>query len=353
MKVSVIVPVYNVAEYLEKCLESLINQTLKDIEIICVDDKSTDISLSILKEYAKKDTRIRVIEFEINKGQGAARNYGIDIAQGEYISFVDPDDWIELNAFEELYNQAKTLNSEVVIFPYKIVDNITGKISTPHIFNEAVNHFKYRAYNIKSGTNLDKESIYKTIIVSPNYACNKLYLRSYIKDYSIKFAELKCFEDVLYTVKAILNAEKVSFYDKPVYDYRTRTDSLTHVVKNNNHLLLYFTAYDEIKSYIKSLGKYEQLKLNLDYYICNKIVSIYPQLSKEMQKQSIQLAKEYVSKEDFEYIKKVLKIGKRGFCVKVLQNIFSIKNLPDDRHKQIKILGIKVNIKRGKNVQTI
>ena len=104
-KVSIIIPVYNRENYLPKALDSAVNQTLKDIEIICIDDCSTDNSLGILKEYASKDNRIIVLEQKENQGQGVARNRALDIAKGEYIMCLDSDDWLELNACELAYNQ--------------------------------------------------------------------------------------------------------------------------------------------------------------------------------------------------------------------------------------------------------
>lgn len=105
IKVSVIVPVYNVEKYLRECLNSLVNQTLKEIEIICINDGSEDSSLEILNEYASKDSRFVIINQE-NSGQSVARNKGLDVAKGEYIGFVDSDDWVDLNFFENLYSEA-------------------------------------------------------------------------------------------------------------------------------------------------------------------------------------------------------------------------------------------------------
>ena len=115
VKVSVIVPVYNNEEYLDKCLSSLTEQSLDDIEIICVNDGSSDSSLDILNRYEQKDNRIVVLSQE-NQGAGASRNNGIDIANGEYISFVDADDWLEENALKKLYENAVRNNSDVVLF---------------------------------------------------------------------------------------------------------------------------------------------------------------------------------------------------------------------------------------------
>ena len=111
-KISVIIPVYNVERFLKKCLESVINQTLSDLEIICINDGSTDKSLSILNSFAQKDNRIIVINQD-NQGQSCARNAGLSIATGKYIGFVDSDDWIDLDFYEKLYNTAKKYNADI------------------------------------------------------------------------------------------------------------------------------------------------------------------------------------------------------------------------------------------------
>ena len=118
IKISIIIPVYNTEKYLKKCLDSIINQTLKSLEIICIDDCSTDNCLHILKEYQLKDNRIKIIEQKENKGQGVARNLGLNIAEGKYIMFLDPDDWLELNALEILYKKSKETNADIIHFNY-------------------------------------------------------------------------------------------------------------------------------------------------------------------------------------------------------------------------------------------
>ena len=112
--VSVIIPAYNVEKYIAKCLDSLINQSLKDIEIIIIDDGSTDKTPFIIKDYANQDKRIKVIA-QTNQKQGAARNRGLEAASGEYIGFVDADDWVDLNYFEKLYETAKKYNSDIAL----------------------------------------------------------------------------------------------------------------------------------------------------------------------------------------------------------------------------------------------
>ncbi len=134
-KISIIVPVYNVENYLKKCLDSIVNQTFKDIEIILINDGSTDNSLNICKEYAKKDHRIRLIN-KPNGGLSSARNVGIDLSTGEYLGFVDSDDWIALNMYEKLYNLCKIFNAD--ISQCKYIRNNEQKLNTPlriEIFN--------------------------------------------------------------------------------------------------------------------------------------------------------------------------------------------------------------------------
>ena len=118
-KISVIVAVYNVGPYLKCGMDCLLNQTLKDMEFICIDDCSTDNSLEILREYAQKDSRFKIIESEKNGGAAIARNKGLDVATGEYLGFMDPDDTIDLNYYEELYKKAKEGNFDIVKCPRK------------------------------------------------------------------------------------------------------------------------------------------------------------------------------------------------------------------------------------------
>ena len=123
--VSIIVPVYNCAQFLNRCMDSLVNQTLKDIEIICINDGSTDNSPEILQEYAAKDSRIKIINKE-NGGLSSARNRGLAAAQGEYLGFVDSDDWVDLDFFEKLYNAAKKYDTDIA----------TGGIIRLHKYNQ-------------------------------------------------------------------------------------------------------------------------------------------------------------------------------------------------------------------------
>ena len=139
-KVSVVVPCYNVEQYVKKCLDSLINQTLHDIEIICIDDKSTDNTLKILQDYAKQDKRIKLFTQSKNQGVAVARNLGITHAHGEYVGFVDPDDWVDSDFYEKLYTTALQTQAEVVKGRYKIFNILTQQTRTSDLNTKIINN---------------------------------------------------------------------------------------------------------------------------------------------------------------------------------------------------------------------
>lgn len=122
VKVSVVIPVYNVENYLEECLDSIINQTLKDIEIICINDGSTDASIDILEKYAKADSRIQIFN-QNNSGLSAARNRGIELSKGEFVYFIDSDDYLDLNALKELYDLSVKYGTDFIIFKLRLCRN--------------------------------------------------------------------------------------------------------------------------------------------------------------------------------------------------------------------------------------
>ena len=135
--ISIIIPVYNTKIYLKKCLDSVINQTFKDIEIICIDDGSTDGSLDILQSYAKQDKRFVILKQE-HKGAGEARNNGMNIAKGKYIQFLDSDDWFELNMLENMYNNAEKYSTDILVCSSRKVDD-SGNIIEKDNPNSPIN----------------------------------------------------------------------------------------------------------------------------------------------------------------------------------------------------------------------
>ena len=195
IKFSIIVPVYNVEKFLRESLDSIVAQTLKDFEVICVNDGSTDNSLEILNEYANNDSRIKVISQE-NQGQGVARNNAIDIAQGEYLLFVDPDDFIESNTLEVLYNKFHETDVDIIQFDYATCkeDGTHKRVET---FKKRLK--KYFNYSIKNNQifnwhEIKKKNLEKMFLV----IWDKAYKTSFIKEHNIKFAPNKIGEDQLF-----------------------------------------------------------------------------------------------------------------------------------------------------------
>lgn len=143
IKVSVVIPVYNADKYLNQCVDSVVNQTLKDIEIILVNDASTDNSLNICNEYKKKDDRIKIVDKPVNQGLAAARNSGMEVCNGEYVVFLDSDDWVELDAYEKMYNAAKSNDSDIVFC--NCIENEDG-----HRFSKFIRCGAYNREQIKN-----------------------------------------------------------------------------------------------------------------------------------------------------------------------------------------------------------
>lgn len=217
-KISIIVPVYNVEKYLSRCLDSLLNQSLRDIEIICVNDGATDNSLDILNEYAKNDSRIKIINQE-NSGVGVARNNALKIAIGEFVGFVDSDDWVSSDFYENLYNSAVEYNAEIAC------SNIvkTFKNKSDEIF------FKYEKLEVFENIS-DKLEVAK--IPTFNYIVNRIYKRIALLKNNIVFPESNLFEDAPFSLKAITFLDKMVTVPKGSYFYYTNENSLSKSSKS-------------------------------------------------------------------------------------------------------------------------
>ena len=253
VKVSVIVPVYNVEKYLEECLDSIINQTLEDIEIICINDGSTDNSLNILNSYTKTDKRMKVFSQE-NQGQGVARNYGLSIATGDYIYFMDSDDILELNALELVYTNAISNNSELVMFKISRFNAFEEDYSKPGFpledsFNEVdFNNYTFTYKNIKN-----------YVLNSSFSPWSKLYKKDFLEKWrDFKFPINIAYEDVLFHVKAVLRSSKISFVPEFLYKYRTSNiNSITHTESNAIDI---FKVCDSVESFLKKEDYFEEFE---------------------------------------------------------------------------------------------
>ena len=217
VSISVVLPVYNVEEYLEECLDSIVNQTFTDLEIICVNDGSTDNSLDILKEYAKKDDRIIIIDQE-NGGHAVATNVGMDHATGKYLFLMDSDDMLKLDAFELTYNAAEEKQVDFVLFKAINYDNEKDEFyeSDDYNMNGLANHV---GENIFSFDDLGDWAL--RIAVTP---WTKLYNREFIEKSQIRFAEGLIFEDNTFFFEVLIQAKRIYFLKEHLF-YRRWYDS--------------------------------------------------------------------------------------------------------------------------------
>lgn len=238
-KVSVIVPAFNVENCISRCLDSLVNQTLNDIEIIVIDDGSIDNTYSIAHNYSQKDDRIKVFTQE-NQKQGAARNSGLEIAQAEYVIFVDSDDVIELNYCEELYKIAQKYNADIV---------------TTNMLKHKKKYNKYNLFykEIKEAVSLeDKISLCKDKTQRFFYVMNRAFKRSFINENNILFPEGCFFEDVMFMTKAIFKANRIVSCPFTTYHYIENPASTVKSKKNNDKKKSdHIQAYTELQIFAK------------------------------------------------------------------------------------------------------
>ena len=250
-KVSIIIPIYNAEKYLRQCLDSCINQTLKEIEIICVNDGSSDDCTNIINEYAQNDKRIKLIN-QSNQGLSIARNNGLAIASGEYILFLDSDDWLDLSACEITYNQAKKYDNDFLLFNY-------------------YHYFENKNKCIESNLNINKLAWNKDIdlkeiddvnYLQAAYVWNKIYKRQWLIDNEIKFIKME-WEDLPFTVTTIIHSKSMSVVERPLYFYRLGEPSLTLQVSPEGAV----NSKDLSLSYIlEAKNNKNMLKVYLNYY---------------------------------------------------------------------------------------
>lgn len=251
--ISIIVPVYNVEKYLERCINSIINQTYKNLDIILVNDGSTDNSGKICDEFNFKDNRIQVIH-KTNGGLSDARNAGLEIAKGEYIGFVDSDDYIALDMFETLYNLTQKYSAEISILSFYEMYN--GKLISVR--------------DSKKLEQMDKIEAIKELLIDTkiqSYAWNKLFKKSLFEN--LKFPTDKNFEDIATTLLLFEKANKIVLLEEPKYYYLRRDDSIVGVRNYKTYKDYLDVIYNK---YLYLDGKYQELDLYNAYnYIINMI----------------------------------------------------------------------------------
>ncbi|OLR59241.1 hypothetical protein BHF70_06150 [Anaerostipes sp. 494a] len=256
VKVSVIVPVYNVEDYLERCLNSLVRQTLEEIEIIVINDGSPDNSQMIIDDFKKKyPDKIISIVLE-NQGVANARNIGIENATGEFIGFVDSDDYVDETMFENMYQKAKYEEAEIVVSGFTklyVASSLDFQLGDMELYGKSLRENP------------------QILVKGVPYIWNKIFSRKLIVEHGLKFEQYRIFEDLLFTYQCYLYANKISKCDRPYYYYRARrVGSATNHFSEN-----FFDIFPVMEEYIKSCkkaGQYEQLRECILYTALNHMI---------------------------------------------------------------------------------
>ena len=247
-KLSIIAAGYNLEKYLPRCLDALVNQTLQEIEILCVDDGSIDSAPQIIDEYAKKyPDKIKAFH-KPNGGEFTTRNYGLERATGEYVTFVDTDDWVEPNWAEKLYNAAKENNADMAVCAFERIDLNTNKVVSTNMTNFG--------NTVKEINNKDDFMLF----INPA-PWNKIYKLDKVKN--LRFLDFRGFNDMIFLTSSYTTVEKIAFVPDVLYHYYLRYDSQIHSV--NKQDVENFKKYLlDLKQLYIDTGKYDEMRNILD-----------------------------------------------------------------------------------------
>jgi len=359
-KVSVIIPVYNVEKYLKKCLDSVINHTLTDIEIICINDGSTDGSAEILQQYAQKDERVRIIN-KANSGYGDSMNKGLDAAQGEYIGFVESDDYIKPDMYETLYKVAKDNDIEVLKSDFY---SFVGDGELYHNKLDKTDKYYNRIIDISEDF---------TPFRFHMYTWSGIYNREFLNKHNIRHNTTPgaSYQDNGFWFQTFIYSKRLYFYNKPFYCYRR--DNENSSVNNEKKVYTMKYEYDFIQGllekspelYRKYIGVCLQRRFSSYVVTYNRIAkrfkkTFYNRMVEEFRGYEKQGLIDYdvFSKREAKQLQNILKHPKifylfnnrqiSGF--RAHEYIFALKNemINGTVYKTVVILGLKLRFKRNK-----
>ena len=324
VKFSVIIPVYNVEKYLRECLDSVLNQTFTRFEVVCVNDGSTDNSLEILKGYAEKDSRIKIITQE-NQGQGVARNNAIEAAQGEYLVFVDPDDFLDSEALEVINKSFSDAAADIIQFDY-LVCSEDGSNNRQRVFKKRAK--RYFNLNLLNNKVFNWQEVGKRSIEGLSLFCwDKAYKTTFIKGNNIKFAPTKNGEDHIFSISANLLANKILYINKSFYHYRTRLKSITNSASIESFCV--FKNIELLKQFLITNNLIEEYKFSLDEYVSSVLSWHFANIPQDKTDEYLDKCKEILDPGNYELFLQKIKTQYSFW-----ENIFSLKTI----HKN----GIKV-----------
>lgn len=269
-KVSVIVPVHNAEKYLEQCLDSILGQTLKDIEVICVNDKSTDGSAAILDSYAANEPRLRVLQSP-GLGAGGARNIGLESAQGKYLSFLDADDFFEPDMLESAVAKAEEDQSDIVVYGSWLYDTM----------RQANRQAKWMLNTecLPEGRPFAPSEIADCLFnVFGNYTWNKLFRTSLVREKGVLFQEISRTNDLFFTCTALTQADLISVIDKIFVHYRVATQTSLQST-NDRDPLSFLKAFDALHVFLEFNDLLPQYEESFDNHlvdaVCANIASVH------------------------------------------------------------------------------
>ena len=335
-KISVIIPIYNAQEYLKDCLNSVLNQTFKDFEVICVNDNSTDGSLNILKNYKNKDSRL-IIYTGKGTGAGGARNIGMENAKGEYLLFLDADDFFDPKMFEEMYNRAVETNSDIVV-----CDAIKYNTNTNEYLDYCNSFIPVK--NIEQSVISYKDDPENIFQYYSNNVWNKLYKHQLIMENNIRFQEIVRSNDIFFVKTAIVSAKSISCVNKKLVNYRI--GHTTNLQSNNADTPFEYTkTFYALKEYLVNNGFYEEVRDSFKKFIIEHInynlrtLKAYPIQYMKMYFYLLHIYK------DFELNR--MDTNCWSFPYILMAMLFSIRNYRSTGYKVVNLLGFNFKIKKG------
>ena len=341
--ISVIVPIYNVEPYLGECLDSLCGQTLRNIEIIGVDDGSTDGSGALLDEYAAKDKRIIAVH-QKNAGVSAARNAGMRLARGEYLAFVDGDDWMERTAYEDILQKLQGRRPDIVIFQNLSVE---GGLARKNFRNETLAQ--------------ENPPFEELVMRYGAQVTTKLFKRLFIREAGVSFTQgIVLGEDTIFCTESFARAESVTLFGKCYYYYRMFRPSSTMASYFSLRELLKMKTALEQRPFYQKLDGEQRLCIDLSY--SSALLYRFGIQDKENKTGEFSVLEEYLSyleqtygrkrlADSKNYVKLRRAVKEKDFsCDRISfgQKIFSIKNSRDKRHKIVRVLGLELKFERKK-----
>lgn len=355
IKISIIIPIYNSEKYIKECLDSLVNQSLSDIEIICVNDGSTDNTLFILNKFAQNDSRVKIISQE-NSGQGKARNIGIDVAKGEYISFIDSDDFVDKDFCLKMYNRAHEDATDITMCCVQLFDN-QNNCNLPDeeicLLKPFVNEFEDKCFSFEDTKQYYFDRIY-------GIAANKIFRTAFLKENNLKFPENIKAEDYLFFYNYWIKVERANICYEKLYYYRKNnvsSDTSTAVTTYGYCFLEHFRSIEKI---IKNAGYWEELRIpfldkkisGIDYWYNRTTKNFQPEFYKMITEEYKRMDLDRTTLDQINYDNKRLYLDIKNnlyyfmkFNREILKKYFTIKFERKDNYLWLQFFSIKTKIK--------